>query len=669
VRFKPTPEAEREQLRLFCGRRELVAHVKSVCVRLNPGDLHELIGPQPLEPDPAAGERYRAARAAFQRQGTDVYRLEASLPGSPWWTFPLPGKAAVTFDAQRTSLAFSVTAQPEGISLFDRKRRTFVCMYPAAAGTTRYYEDEANGFDILHHDLRVRWDPLRASFEAQDHLRLQLRSSTANLYLRLAGSLAVSSVSSPRWGEQLFFRSASRNLLIVALGGQAQAGDELTLDVRYAGVLEPAEAEEEPSVSRSSEGESQLERDIRAGSPRVYTNAPVWYPQALFSDYATSRLVVDVPADNEVVSGGGRVSARVENKRLIVEYRQDAPSRYISMIVGRLASAGQIVQGDVTLRGYGMPTTRSDVPALLAQAGRIIAFFESRYGRCPYPALSLVYTEGITPGGHSPPGMTILSRRSLHLKRLSGDDPGDFSDVPDFFLAHELAHQWWGHGIAPANYRERWLSEAQAHYAAALWIEHAYGQKAFREVLERMAGWAFRDSDQGPISLGQRLGHVQADPRIYRAVIYDKGAMVLHMLRGVLGDQAFFAGLMQLQEHFRFRTATTDDLQEEWEHASQRDLTAYIQQWVRGTALPVLAWSDRTSPAVRGFRTTVAVSAEHLPGPVPLAISAQLVSGEVNKRELLAPGGGTFELDTVEPPRRVRLNDDSDLLARIKKRR
>ena len=96
--------------------------------------------------------------------------------------------------------------------------------------------------------------------------------------------------------------------------------------------------------------------------------------------------------------------------------------------------------------------------------------------------------------------------------------------------------------MAPANYRERWLSEAWAQYAAALWLRERLGERAFPAMMDRMARWAFRHDAAGPIHLGQRLGHLKQEPRDFRAVVYDKGAWVLHMLRGLVGDEAFFAG-------------------------------------------------------------------------------------------------------------------------------
>jgi aminopeptidase N len=261
--------------------------------------------------------------------------------------------------------------------------------------------------------------------------------------------------------------------------------------------------------------------------------------------------------------------------------------------------------------------------------------------------------------------MIVLSLRPPLIRRSLRDDPASFWDIPGFFLAHEIAHQWWGHGVAGENYRERWLSEGAAQYAAALWVRHDLGEAVFRGVLRRMTQWALRETDEGPLNLGHRLGHVKGDAQIYRAVVYDKGAYVLHMLRQVVGDQAFRAGLMAFQSEHRFAKAGTRNLQEVLQRASGRDLSAYFREWVYGTRLPQLRLAHRTEAGASGFRTTVDVRATDLPGAVPLEIAVVYGSGRETRIVSLEPGGGLFTVETPGRPRRVELNADRDLLLTV----
>ena len=124
------------------------------------------------------------------------------------------------------------------------------------------------------------------------------------------------------------------------------------------------------------------------------------------------------------------------------------------------------------------------------------------------------------------------------------NDPVSFDDYPPFFLAHEIAHQWWGQAVGWKNYHEQWLSEGFAQYFAALYAEHERGDRRLRRAsCGRCADWAIDQSAQGPVYLGYRLGHIKGDGRVFRALVYNKGAMVLHMLRRLVGDEVFFGGL------------------------------------------------------------------------------------------------------------------------------
>jgi aminopeptidase N len=264
--------------------------------------------------------------------------------------------------------------------------------------------------------------------------------------------------------------------------------------------------------------------------------------------------------------------------------------------------------------------------------------------------------------------MVILSRSSLGLHRGARRDPADFSDVPDFFLAHELAHQWWGHGVAPASYHERWLSEALAQYAGALWVQHAQGEEAFRRVLDRMADWAIERSDLGPVSLGSRVGHVRGGAEAYRAIVYDKGALVAHMLRRLIGDAAFFAGLRELQQARRFQLTTTTDLRRVLERGSPAALEPFFQTWIRGTAIPVVAWNHSLEGDERsGYVTHVSIGPTGMDAPVWMEVSLSLSEKARRIRVSVPPEGGTFDLPTATRPRRVRINEDWALLAKLRR--
>ena len=167
-------------------------------------------------------------------------------------------------------------------------------------------------------------------------------------------------------------------------------------------------------------------------------------------------------------------------------------------------------------------------------------------GDVPYDAITLAMVEDDVPGGHAPGYFAMLNNPPPVTPFNWRNDPASFQGFPEFFLAHELAHQWFGQAVGWKNYHEQWLSEGFAQYFAALYAKERRGEGAFRDVLRQFRRWAIDDSDQGPVYLGYRLGHIKGESRVFRALVYNKGAAVLHMLRRLIGDEAFFGGLQAL---------------------------------------------------------------------------------------------------------------------------
>jgi Peptidase family M1 domain len=669
VVMRPAPAAEQQQLVQFCGAPELRDRVKAAFIRIHPGDLHRVLTPARFTPNPEGASDLAAARAFYDEQVSRAFVLDTSLPRSPWWIFPGLGDAAASFrTAHHGTLTYALsTDEPEGISLFDRDRRRQVCLYPRAGREAHYDEDEGRPVDVLEHDLQVRFDPQRSRLEGQDTLRLRLNAASSTLRLRLDDSLAVTSIVSEAAGDHAFFRVRGQDSLMVSLGALSGRIGEIALTVRYQGVHWPTAVEQELQGASPGADLNGIDREIIVDPVLTYSNRTAWYPQAGADDYARARLRFDLPEGWTALTGGARVVSRREAGRNRFEYKQDQPGKYITVVVGRFQEAGKLTADGRQLEAFGLARTKNDAERTLAQAAEILRFFEAEFGPYPYASLRIAVVEGATPGGHSPPGMVILSRRPPLARGDLRDDPASFWDLPGFFVAHELAHQWWGHGVAGQNYRERWLAEGFAQYAAALWTRHDRGEEAFQTVLKRLSRWALRQNDEGPIHLGHRLGHVVGNAQIYRSIVYDKGAYVLHMLRGIVGEEAFRKGVRALQAEHRFGKVGTADLQAALQQASGKDLHAYFDAWVYGTTLPAIEYSSHAKGKGAGHGTLVTVRARDLPGPVPLLLSAYRGGQRETQQVTLDPAGGSFSFDRPGVGR-IEINEDRGLLAVVSKR-
>ncbi len=655
VRFQPRPQAEREQLEMFCGRQELVEKVERAFIRVNPADFASILDPLPLRRDPGARRHFERAEDYFADHAQRTFVLDEAGPRSPWWLVPSAGDAAITFDAgRRGTLIFSASStEGEGISLFDPERSRHINLY-SRAGRDESPSDASRHGDVVHHDLSIRFDPEKEILAGYDTMTIDVAPGQNTLQVALDDALRLYSVTSAV-GSHRFFRMRGRAAVMVSLG--ALTGRErVRLTFRYSGQLAPGPVENEVLQifdSRDSSVVFPIERVL------VYTNRRAWYPRLGADDYATARLRFDVPLGHAALSSGTLQRTVARDSRRLLEYVVSEPAKYFTVAVGRLQRRSEITSSGVVIEAHGVARLASDAEELLIQAADMVELYTREFGPCPYDRIKLILMEGEIPGGHAPPGVVLLSMRPRLLPPLSANDPAIFPGVEHFFLAHELAHQWWGHGVTGLNYREKWISEGFAQYAAALWVRRAQGEEAFESILKRMAYWARRRNDRGPIHLGGRLGHIEGEGKTFRAIAYDKAAYVLHMLRGITGDEPFVAALTALQSERRFERIGTADLRAALERESEKDLAPYFQAWIYGSELASLSYSERVLP---GKRLSLQVRATGLPGPVPLQVALQYRGGTQTEQLELTPEGDSWEFELPGQPEKVKLNDDEGLL-------
>ena len=346
---------------------------------------------------------------------------------------------------------------------------------PPAAHPRRQPSD----VDVLHHDLIARFDPSRLFLSAVDTLRLRLLSPASTLRLRLHDDFEVSSVSSEDGGNLLFFRVREQGSLVVSLGPHAGRTDEFSLTMRYSGRHDPSPIDHELLQIFPEPRPAYVENALVTEPPLVYSNRTAWYPRPGDEDYATLRARLDTPESLLAVTGGELVSIRTAEGRTRATYRLSEPGKYFTVVVGRLEDVGMRQQGAQMVRGFGgSPHERRDPREhgdgrgdahLLRRALRTLPLPRREPGdrRRPCSRADTARRGSSTCRGGPP----VLAGERLP------EDPANFSNMPDFFLAHELAHQWWGQGVAPASYREQWLSEAWAQYSAALWVRHRKGEE------------------------------------------------------------------------------------------------------------------------------------------------------------------------------------------------
>jgi aminopeptidase N len=194
----------------------------------------------------------------------------------------------------------------------------------------------------------------------------------------------------------------------------------------------------------------------------------------------------------------------------------------------------------------------------------------------------------------------------------------------DMFVAHELAHQWWGDMITCETWEDIWLNEGFASYGEALWAEHLGGFDEYRAYMIDLDRYYTGGNFSGPLY----------DPtQLFGSTVYNKGAWALHMLRHVLGDSTFFQALWDYghDPDLVFGTATTAELQDVLETSSSVDLDWFFQEWVYGSNRPNYEYWWGSEPSGNDHQLTVSLEQVQTNAPVfrmPVDIQVVTVSGE-----------------------------------------
>jgi len=439
------------------------------------------------------------------------------------------------------------------------------------------------------------------------------------------------------------------------------------------------------SVARSAKEDEQRSSqpdDVPLVAPEpkwLFSNRNYWYPQNQVSDYASARIRFTVPMEYGVVASGileegsptAAPAAPIENSTRVIpraaySFVAPQPVRYLGVMISRMMHvdaatvaldivpakmAPPDMRGASTLQQQinrinatmAIPpvgarnTVRLAVDAnrrqesrardAIGTAAEILRLYSGLTGDVPYDQLTIAMVEDDVPGGHAPGYFAMLNNPPPVQQVNYRNDPASFQGFPEFFMAHELAHQWFGQAVGWKNYHEQWLSEGFSQYFAALYAKERRGEGAFRDVLRQFRKWAIDDSDQGPVYLGYRLGHIKGESRVFRALVYNKGAGVLHMLRRLIGDEAFFSGLKQFYANNRFKKAGTDDLRLAMQSASARDLTRFFERWIYDNGIPRL----RYSTAVEGSELIVRFEQIGEIYDVPVTVAVNYTDGKTSE--------------------------------------
>ena len=468
--------------------------------------------------------------------------------------------------------------------------------YKGAAGNVREDSEETlkmlAQYDAVSYDLSLGFDYENKSVNGLNYMKIRVESDTLRtIYVNMYDNLKVNSIKAqnimrlgihypdprdiPDWYDVTYTQTKDYIIIKLNENDVPMKGDLLALKIDYSG----------KPVKKGFDSFSYKEI---GGNTYVYTLSeptwgPVWWPSKDFpDDKATMNMRLTVPAGITGISNGSLKEVKTNSDgSLTYNWNSSYPiaTYLVSLVVGKYSyweDTYTSLDGEkqMPVVYYAFPKDSAKASVDWKNTPEMIKYFAETFGE--YAFIDEKY--GNAEFGWTSGAMEHQTITSFGYLIVTGDSRYEYVN------AHELAHHWFGDAVTLKNWDNIWLNEGFASYCEALWQEHKGGTDAY---LKHMRGFDF----------GYFSGTVYApkgfidNPSIY-ATVYQKGAWVLHMLRGVMGDENFFKAMRDYFEKYKYSNAETADFAAICEQYYGSSLNWFFEQWVyKGTGRPKYEYS------------------------------------------------------------------------------
>jgi aminopeptidase N len=460
--------------------------------------------------------------------------------------------------------------------------------------------NRASDFDIQHYVLRVSFDRPTHKVIGDTTVRLKpLNENFRRVTLDSVG-ISYSSVTLEQGGTPLKFRPQGGSV-IVDLDRAYSPNETVGIRFQYSavpkkGIYFMPEQKGEGMPGHSAQIWTQGEPD----------EARHWFPSFDFpSDKATTEQFITANR-NETVVGNGTLVEKTDNPDGTVthHFKMDVPhSTYlISFVLGEYAVVKEKYR-EIPLGYYVYPGTESVVPKAYGRTGEMIRVFEEfTQVEFPFAKYDQTIVSAFNFGGME----NITATTMADTEILLVNNPLFAGGVEDL-VSHELAHSWFGNLVTCKNWAELWLNEGFATFMEAAFREKAYGRRNYIvKILSDAEEFKIDDAVNTKRNglFNRNAGNVSA---LFEraATTYDKGGVVLHMLREQVGDAAFWRAVNIYLNRHKFGSVESTDLRKAMEEASGQDLGWFFNQWVYGLGSPKLTVKQAYNPGSKTLTLTV----------------------------------------------------------------
>jgi len=452
-------------------------------------------------------------------------------------------------------------------------------------------------------------------------------------------------------------RITQDNAIRIALPNGLSKDSSMVLNIDYEGTLSSADDSPVQGLKLAYVGDDT--------SYLLYAGR--WFP---VSGYGTNRFTatmkITVPAGWTVIGSGMTTFAAPEPRLARGRSRKPAakepplpamagaktytlawstPSFPGTIIAGQFLQSSSNAVG-LNLHLFFKPLHKDLVSAYTDAAVKEFQYYSARLGPPLSNKLNLVELPDDTVPNAWAPEVAAIASRALTGK------------VNYRLLANTIAHQWWGADVSPATRSDWWIGDGFARYAEARYVEYAAGEAAFNEAVKDLEVGALA-YDTVPLSSVGRLDTFAPE---FQALVTDKGAIILNMLRWVIGDAAFDKTMTTFAQQYKGKPASIDDFRKIAEQNYGQQLTWFFSQWLDSTGAPEFKTKYTVYRVQKGFRVVGEISQDLDLFRMPVELKIDTDGQSESKRIEVVGTNSAFSVDTFGRPRRISIDPDNRVL-------
>lgn len=548
-----------------------------------------------------------------------------------------------------------------------RKCRSLAVACLTLAATIQFFGqqtsfDRPRVYDVKNYVIRVSFDRSKKLVYGDTTVELTPLNSELSTIDLDAVDLNFTSVRLDGRTKDLLYTVANGHVK-VKLDSPIKPGESTSVRLKYT-IKNPKKGIYFIAASAPND---EFKHPAQIWSQNEPEDARYWFPSFDFpSDKATSEEFITAPKGDVAVGNGRFIDTKTNpDGTATFHFRMEVPhSTYLtSFVVGNFAKLTD-EHKDVPLGFYAYKDRQHVAGTAFARTKDMMANYEALTG-IPFPFAK--YDQIMVSGFQQFDGMENVTATTLADSNIL------FAELPlgrplvEDLISHELAHSWFGDMVTCRNWSELWLNEGFATFMEAVTREKFYGRDNYLHKLGEDRDAFIVDEAISKKRHALRNEKAVGDNSLFDVTTYQKGGLVLHMLRETVGDAIFWKGVnIYLNEH-KFDTAASSDLQKAMEEASEQNLQWFFDQWVFAAGYPKLEVHQAYDAESHQVKLTVdqVQKDDGITPPayrLPLEVTFTIPNGQVNQILNVTKRSETFSIDVPAEPTKLEVDKSEKII-------